>query len=327
MTDDVVVVFSGGGSLGAFSCGVWQALAPVLAARKARLLGVAGVSIGAIHAAAVARHGQDFAASARMLEALWTERLATPSGAFVPLATDREDRSWNGLLTGLLMGNPQLYHPAWPRWQPLAGLHRRKGPLMDRAAMWRLLENDIVPPEWPVDAPWLGAGAVDVLSGELRLFHSDEAPLQAAQLAASSAIPVCFEPVEIEGRVYWDGDITHDSLLEPVLTHLQRSGKLAPEGEGLTVITVEHAPKRAAALPEAGLACLNRAMDLFMQGKLDRPLPAGLSRARTIAIRRAPLPHDGISGHFDYSPERIAELMALGLEQGREAMEARVRPR
>lgn len=58
-----------------------------------------------------------------------------------------------------------------------------------------------------------------------------------------------------------------------MLTHLQRSGKLAPEGEGLTVITVEHASKRAAALPEAGLACLNRAMDLFMQGKLARPLP------------------------------------------------------
>ncbi|NBD21350.1 hypothetical protein GTZ97_11815 [Aquabacterium fontiphilum] len=320
MSGDVVVIFSGGGSLGAYSCGVWQSLASAFADSRARLVGVAGVSIGAIHAGLVARHGQDVEASARALEALWTERLAVAPTPFVPLTVDREDRSWNGLLTGLLVGNPRLYHPAWPRWQPLAGLHRRKGPLMDRSAMWRLLEDEIVPPEWPAGGPWLGVGAVDVLSGDLRLFHSDETPLQAAHLAASSAIPVCFDPVEIDDRVYWDGDMTHDSLLDPVLTHLQRSGRLAPEGKGLTVITVEHAPKQAAALPEAGLACLNRAMDLFMQGKLARPLPAGLSRARSIHIRRSPLPHDGISGHFDYSPERISELMALGREEGQAAM-------
>ncbi len=43
---------------------------------------------------------------------------------------------------------------------------------------------------------------VDMMAGELRLFDSDAGAVTPQHLAASSAMPLQFEPVEIDGRLH-----------------------------------------------------------------------------------------------------------------------------
>ncbi|RZL03429.1 MAG: hypothetical protein EOP36_04850 [Rubrivivax sp.] len=324
VAQSVVVMLGGGGALGAFSCGVWKALAPLLQASGATLVGVGGTSIGAINAAVLAKQGGDFAASAKALEHLWRQRLATPSAPFTAwLGQGRDQQSWNGLLTGLLLGSKNFYKADYTHWNPVAGLDRLNRPLMDRSPMWRLLEEEVgaLPASAPGD-PILGVAAVDILSGELRLFDSGRESIGVEHLAASSAIPLFFDPVTIDGRLYWDGDMTRQSALPLLLDRLSATGGLPKEpddGHETLLITVDHMSEALTRLPSSGLEIAYRALDLLLHGKLDAASRAGHRFSRVIDIRRSPLPHDAVSGQFDYSTERVDELIAQGAQQALQA--------
>ncbi len=313
--------------MGAFSCGVWKALAPLLQSSDATLVGVGGASIGAINAAVLARQGRDFEASAKALENLWRQRLATCSVPFAGwLGHGRDLQSWNGLLTGLLLGSKNFYQPQYNHWNPIAGLNRLHRPLMDRSAMWRLLEEELgTLPESKPGEPILGVAAVDVMSGQLSLFDSGSAPIGAEHLAASSAIPLLFDPVTINGRLHWDGDMTRQSALPLLLDRLSALGRLPKDpadGQETWLITVDHMSEELTRLPSTGLEIAYRALDLLLHGKLDAPARAGHRFSRVIDIRRSPLPHDAVSGQFDYSTERVDELIAQGAQQALQAWHA-----
>ena len=315
-----VLVFQGGGALGAFAAGAWRELAADPTIAEGPLVAVAGASIGALNAAAVAyTFGADGGVLA--LDALWRDHLATPSFPFLgmlplPLPGTLVNRDrWDGMITGLLLGNPSLSAARWPVWQPLSGLGRLQQPLHDRSPMWRLLEEHF--PAYGSagsDAPLLAAASVDVLSGELRIFDSDSTVLTARHLAASSAIPLLFDPVEIDGRLHWDGDITRDSMLPPLLERLLEVGRVK-RGEPLQLVTIETTPRAFPQAPQSGAEIAYRAINLLQVGKLD-PVPVdGVNLARLRRVVREALPEDGVSGHFDFSPARIEQL----IEQGRAA--------
>lgn len=327
---DVIAVFGGGGSLGAFDCGVWSVLAPVLRARGARLAAVGGVSIGALNAACVARGGRDLRGGPARLEALWCEQLATPSLPFDPLPHASAPR-WNGLLTGLLFGNATLYRANPLHWNPFAGLDRRARPLMDREGLWRCIAANL-DGLGVADArtPLLCVPAVDVAEGTLALFDNARAPLTTAHLAASSALPLLFEPVEVDGRWYWDGDVTRESALPLILERLRGTGHLAHDdgdhrhaaGGGADeadaarptlLVTIDHHPRRSTRVPQAGVELAHRALDLLLGGKYALPPHAMAGITHRIEIGRDALEHDDISGIFDFSPGRIDAL----IEQGR----------
>jgi NTE family protein len=48
-------------------------------------------------------------------------------------------------------------------------------------------------------------GAVDVLSGEFKAFHSRRDRISARTILASAAIPTLFQSVRLDGGTYWDG--------------------------------------------------------------------------------------------------------------------------
>lgn len=313
-----VVVFQGGGALGAFGAGAWQALAEQPGVRDGPLVAVAGLSIGALTAAAVAYHHQAPDGGAQALASLWLDRIATPSWPFFgplpwPVAPSAATADhWNGFITGVLLGNRGLFAARWPQWQPLSGLARLQQPLHDRRAMWQMLEEEF--PSYasvPGGPPLLATAAVDLMSGELRLFDSDSSPVTARHLAASSAIPLLFDPVEIDGRLHWDGEITRDSVLPLLLERLLRNGRLSP-AEPVQLVTVEQFPRSLAAPPCSGVEISYRALNLLQLGKLDPPPMEGLRIGRLRRIVREPLPEDGVSGQFDYSYRRIRRLMAEG---------------
>jgi NTE family protein len=316
---NVIVVFGGGGALGAFDCGVWNVLAPVLRDRGATLVGVGGASIGAINAACLARHGRDLRAGAAALESLWCDQLVTPSFPFAGMFGDRDQHRWNGVLTGLLFGNRQLYRSHSPHWNPLAGLDRRAQPLMDRSAMRQWLDTHIgTIRTGPLDDPLLCVPAVDVQSGGLVLFDSARAPVTGEHLAAASALPLLFEPVMIDGRLYWDGDMTRESMLPHMLDRLRQCGRLAADtGEQTVLVTVDHMPRASSHTPCSGLELVHRALELLLHGKMAAPAGSLGGITHVIEIVREPIGHDAISGQFDYSPERIRELV----DQGQSAAE------
>jgi predicted acylesterase/phospholipase RssA len=318
-----LVVFQGGGALGAFGCGAWMSVAPWLRARGDRVIALAGTSIGAINAAVLARHLDRTDAGVQALLHLWRNTIATPSFPFFGLAVGTSGhaarvRAWNGLLTGLLCGTRGLYRPQPLHWLPWASLRRLEFPLYDRDATWQLLEREVGRyASLAASQPLLAAGAVDIQTGALRIFDSDEAPLGPPQLAASSATPLLFEAVALDGQRYWDGDMTRDSLLPPLLQRLSATQRVR-EGEALQLVSIEPFPRPLAELPMSGLELSWRLRDLFQVDKLTPPALPGVKR--WIRVTRSPLPQDGISSELDYSPARLEALITQGQDAARAAL-------
>lgn len=322
MTNRVVVMFGGGGALGAFGCGAWKALSQRL--QGSEFVGAAGTSIGAVNAAIAVRHGQDLVAGATSMETIWRKELATPSLPFAGLPMHRMTQSWNGLLTGMLCGTRGLGVPNPLVWNPLMGMDRFAHPLMDRSRMWRLLSEVGDSTAASLADPLLGVGAVDVISGKLVLFNNAEATLGATHLGASSAIPMLFDPVEIDGRMYWDGDVTRQAALPLFLQALRSTGRLPSKVTSKTqtiLVTIDQMSEDAARLPSSGIEIAHRVQELMTHGKMALPDEELAGFSQVLAIRRRPLAHDVISGQLDFSPERIDELMALGEQQAIEALD------
>jgi NTE family protein len=316
------VVFQGGGALGAFGAGAWSGVEPWLRSRGHELVAIAGASIGAFNAALLAaapggRPGPD------VLEACWREAIAMPSWPFLgwPVggsALARAQRSWNGLLTGTLLGNRGLYAPQPQHWGPWAEPARLRLALYQPGPMRALLERRGLRVRSAPGRPLLALAATHLPSGELRLLHGDEREIGPEHVLASAAIPGFFPPVDVDGDPHWDGDFVRSSPIPPLVALLRSSGRVGP-GETLQLVTVEQFARPAARLPANGRELAFRAMSLMQAGKLgdEAPLPPAV---RLLAVQRPPLPEDAVSGEFDYSPERIEALIAQGRDAAGQAL-------
>jgi NTE family protein len=310
------VVFQGGGALGAFGAGAWSCIGPWLWSRGHVLVALAGASIGAFNAAVVAASGSaSHDADAGVLERCWREAIATPSWPFLgwpwgagPLA--QAQRSWNGLLTGLLLGNRGLYAAQPQHWGPWAEPARLRLAPYQPGPMRALLERHGLRERGAPGRPLLAVAATHLASGELRLLHSDEREIRPEHVLASAAIPGLFAPVDVDGEPHWDGDFVRSSPIAPLARVLRASGRVAP-GEPLQLVTVEQYARPAARLPATTREIAFRAVSLLQDGKLadEAPPPAGV---RLLRVQRPPLPDDAVSGEFDYSPARIEALIAQG---------------
>jgi NTE family protein len=300
--------------LGAFGCGAWLAVAPWLREHRHELVGIAGASIGALNGAVVACHARSADLGAAELERLWRVRIAAPSSLALaprwPGPIGDELRAWSGWWSGLALGNPALFTPIYAHWHPLAALQRAVLPLYSQRRMQRLL-GDIVGTGYasPDEAmPLFAVAATDVLSGGLCVFMSDDRPIDTAVLSASAAIPLMFEPIAIDGRLYCDGEVNRHSPISAFIHALRASGRVDPQ-EPLQLITIGQFSRMADHRPRTSHELLDRSLHLLLADKLAaEPIGPG----HRIDIKRGPEPHEGISGQFDYSAERIGALIASG---------------
>jgi NTE family protein len=104
---ETVLVLQGGGSLGAYECGVYKALARYV--KKFDI--VAGTSIGAINAAIITATIQDENPS-RKLEDFWLE-LAQCLGSPIPLLLSDKTRRIMSTIFAATWGNPKAFIPKW----------------------------------------------------------------------------------------------------------------------------------------------------------------------------------------------------------------------
>ncbi|AGH48508.1 MULTISPECIES: patatin-like phospholipase family protein [Sphingomonadales] len=215
LPDEVALVLQGGGALGSYQAGVYQALA----AAGIEVDRVAGISIGAVNAAIIA--GNPPERRVERLRAFWEGVSAwLPSFPIWPDDNVREFiHEWSaahvatfgvpGFFTPRVMP-PMFAEPGTP--QALSfydGSPLRQ--TLDSLVDWDLLN------EGPVR---LSVGAVDIESGNFEYFDScgpRARRIDARHIMASGALPPGLPPVEIDGRWYWDGGIVSNTPLGYVL--------------------------------------------------------------------------------------------------------------
>jgi len=208
----VALVLQGGGALGSYQAGVYQGLD--LAGIEVDW--VAGISIGAINAALIA--GNPPEKRVQRLGEFWQGVTAQlPSFPIWPNETIRELlHQWSAGFVATV-GVPGFFEPrilppimAAPGSMEALSFYD-SAPLiatLDRLVDWKLLNDG------PVR---LSVGAVDIESGNFRYFDTTRDKIDARHIMASGALPPGLPPVEIEGKLWWDGGLVSNTPLQEIL--------------------------------------------------------------------------------------------------------------
>jgi NTE family protein len=210
--EECILVLQGGGALGAYQAGVFEALSHGVHMPH----WIAGISIGAINAALMAGNPPELRV-ARLRE-FWnrlSERLAAPSA--LPSAAGREAFNETSAALATVFGVPGFFAPRFPAapFQPPGTLAAIS--YYDTAPLRQTLEELVDFDRLNSGAVRLSVGAVNVRSGNFAYFDTDEQRLDVRHIMASGALPPGFPPVEIDGEFYWDGGLVSNTPLQYVL--------------------------------------------------------------------------------------------------------------
>ena len=208
-----VLALQGGGALGAYHIGAYQALAEHGFEPDWFL----GISIGAINSAVLA--GTPPAERVARLEELW--RLISWPEVFRPMRLLPLDILHNTMSNAeaLVMGQPRFFRPRpvnpffAPAGAPTQASFYDTSPMLD--TLRRSVDFDLIN-AGPVR---LTLGATDVETGQVVFFDSanKKEPIGPAHVLASGSLPPGFPPTEIGGRYYWDGGCVSNTPAEAVL--------------------------------------------------------------------------------------------------------------
>jgi len=215
----VVLVLQGGGALGAYQIGVFEALHGAGIEPD----WVIGTSIGAINAALIAGNSPEN--RLERLEEFW-RHVQSPRSVAGPF-------DWLGMgnlvanMTTVMRGIPAFFEPNLPS---LRGVRASVG--IEQAAYYstaplRETLSGLVDLERLNDGPMrLTVGAVNAASGAMRYFDSRKERLRIDHVMASGALPPAFPAVRIDGQAYWDGGIYSNTPIEAVLDDMPRRDSL-----------------------------------------------------------------------------------------------------
>ncbi|PWR23005.1 patatin-like phospholipase family protein [Zavarzinia compransoris] len=208
----VGLVFQGGGALGAYQAGVFQALDE--AGVEANWL--SGVSIGAVNAAIIA--GNRPGSRLDRLRAFWDTVSSRRIWSFTPEGDlFRRVRNQASSMMTMQAGLPGFFKPhAVSPWFQLPGASGATS-FYDTAELEGTLNRLI---DWEVlndQKHRLSVGAVNVRTGNYRYFDSHIEELGPWHIMASGALPPAFPAVHIENEYYWDGGIVSNTPLQYLL--------------------------------------------------------------------------------------------------------------
>ncbi len=207
---DRVLVLQGGGALGSYQAGVFEALA----ACGNPPHWVAGISIGAINAALIA--GNPPERRVERLHAFWDLVTSGVTASF-PVLSDSVRGLFNEAAAAWTMaaGVKGFFKPLFP--PPLPWFN---GPIAWydtaplKATLEELVDFDLIN---HADGIRLSVGAVNVETGNFKYFDSHHDTIRAEHIMASGALPPGFPPIEIDGEWWWDGGLVSNTPLDYVL--------------------------------------------------------------------------------------------------------------
>ena len=234
-----VLVLQGGGSLGAFACGVYK----ILHKKNIKFDIVGGTSIGGINGAIIAGSKNDN--PVKDLEDFWME-LAESNYTVIPdiITLDYDDKSKGiGLktlpsasLNAAIYGVPKMFVPRWLQtnsitteslfgeqqlpwnWTYLYDISPL-GKTLEKYIDFKKLSPEIISSSSATTAVRLIVTAVNVLTAEPLIFDSFKIQIQLKHLLASIGYPnYGFSWIEVEDGVYgWDGALLSNTPMREVL--------------------------------------------------------------------------------------------------------------
>jgi NTE family protein len=215
----IVLVLQGGGALGAYQAGVYQAL------HEAGIEPdwVIGTSIGAINASLIA--GNEPKDRLARLREFWSRIEQSPTldmlGSLPWIG--RALPNWTTLANGVA----NFFKP-----NPLAFLGPHVALAADAAGYYSTMPLEKTLCEL-VDfsrlakcEPRLTVGAANLRTSEMRYFDSRDTSLTARHVMASGALPPAFPAIRIDGDLYWDGGILSNTPVEAVFDDNPRRNSL-----------------------------------------------------------------------------------------------------
>jgi NTE family protein len=230
--DRVVLLLQGGGALGSYQAGVYEALAQT----ELHPDWVVGISIGAINAAIIAGNAPERRAD--RLREFWEEITAPAMGFdmdFVGLfgrgEAVRALANQVSAVTVATAGSRSFFRPRLPNpwFHPHGTIEATSyydtGPL--RATLERFVDFDRVNSE--KHDTRLSLGAVNVRSGNLVYFDTGTQVIGPEHVMASGALPPGFPAIEIEGEHYWDGGLVSNTPLQWLVTNTRVTGQRLPD--------------------------------------------------------------------------------------------------
>ncbi|MGO9005166.1 MAG: patatin-like phospholipase family protein [Beijerinckiaceae bacterium] len=219
--DRIALIFQGGGALGAYQAGVYEAL------HEANIEPdwVTGVSIGAINAAIIA--GNPRSKRLDRLRAFWNRITDRKIWAYTPDGdVFRRARNATSSLMTMTLGQPGFFKPHDVNpWMSLAGAktatsHFDTSPLAKTLA--ELVDFSLINERMLRFA----VGAVNVQTGNFFYFDNDKEEIGAEHVMASGALPPTFPMIKIGTEYYWDGGIVSNTPLQHLLDQEDRANTL-----------------------------------------------------------------------------------------------------
>jgi NTE family protein len=225
--EQTVLLLQGGGALGSYQAGVYQALAEA----DLHPDWVAGISIGAVNAALIAGNPPEKRVEKlrEFWEAVSTPPLGVPHLASIDIKDDAIHRAINQTRAlGIMMfGAPHFFKPRllspllWPSQHADQLSFYDVAPL--RATLERLVDFDRL----NAGAMRFSVGAVNVKTANFVYFDSTTHRIGPEHIIASGSLPPGFPATEIDGEYYWDGGLVSNTPLQWVLDSRPRLDTLA----------------------------------------------------------------------------------------------------
>ena len=285
-----VLILQGGGSLGAFACGVFKAFAK----KNIKFDIISGTSIGAINGAIAAGSKNDN--PAKDLEEFWME-IAESSINVIPDMfsfdyfdqTHQQDfkRSSSASLNAAIFGVPKFFVPRWFNWNVFQSKNAHDTNIFpsqwtyiyDNTPLEKTLEkyidfkklsphvkkgentNNNGSDDNNSSIPRLIITAVDVLSGQPIIFDSYKIQIQMKHLLATIGYPQYGFPwVDVDDGVYaWDGSLLSNTPVREVMIASPSSDK--------NIFIIENYPRKIDRLPTNMSEVQSRAKDIMFTDK------------------------------------------------------------
>jgi NTE family protein len=336
-----VLVLQGGGALGAFQVGAYEAM------HEAGIEPdwVIGTSIGAINGAIIA--GNPPERRINRLHAFW-EGVQQHNGDGIRNFFAAFGQTIANLST-ITRGIPTFFTPGK---HLLQGTQARVG--IEEASYYSTAPLRDTLTEL-VDLDYLNArhtrltvGAVNARTGEMRYFDSREETITISHIMASGALPPAFPAVRIDGEPYWDGGIFSNTPVEAVLDDNPRRNSVifttnlwnpeGPEPESIWEVMGREKDIQYASRAKSHIARQQQIHHLrHIIRELAQHVPAKAAKSAAVSELKSwgcgttmhvvPLVAPARAGEdqlkdIDFTPDGISTRIEAGIEEGRRAIAA-----
>ncbi len=252
---ETVLVLQGGGSLGAYECGVYKTLAK----HGIKFNVVAGTSIGGINAAIIVGSKND--EPAKTLEDFWLNLAETVTPPFL----SENARAYASSMYAAMWGNPKAFLPVW--FVPNSFNFFNMWPyLYDVTPLKKTLEEfvDFKNLKNP-SRPRLIISSTDIQKGKPSIFDSKYDNINADHVIACAGYPFYgISWTKINGKYLWDGTLLSNTPLAEVIHASPTCSK--------KIYVVDLFPHIQEEIPKNMIETWHRARDIMFTDKTDQTL-------------------------------------------------------